>query len=98
MIHDLKTWPEPFADVWSGLKRFEVRDRSDRTFDRLDGVLLREWSPDGSGYTGRAVRGTITYVLPGGRFGLPENLCVFAFAVNRRENAHSNASGTQGDP
>ena len=93
LTHDLKTWPGVFDDVWCELKRFELRDRTDRSFRRFDKVLLREWSPDG-GYTGRAVHGMITYVLNGGMFGLPENMCVFSFTVHSRENAHQASAPT----
>lgn len=42
--HDLKTWPEPFAALWSGAKRAEFR-KTDRPFAAGDLLRLREWSP-----------------------------------------------------
>jgi hypothetical protein len=54
-VHELETWPEPFADVMSGRKRFEIR-RDDRGFEVGDIVVLREFIPDDhdGGYTGAA--------------------------------------------
>jgi hypothetical protein len=44
MIHELKTWPEPFAALAAGLKTFEFR-RDDRGFAVDDVLVLREWAP-----------------------------------------------------
>ena len=68
--HHLKAWPTYFDAVLSGAKPFDVRfnDRNYRTGDR---VVLHEWNPGevagfgkiGPYYTGRELRGTITYVF-----------------------------------
>lgn len=60
MEHRLKTLPEYFEAVAAGRKTFEVR-RDDRRFAEGDTLLLEEW--DGSKYTGRTVRVSVSYVL-----------------------------------
>ena len=57
--HDLKTLPEHFSAVASGVKTFEIRC-SDRGFDIGDVLYLREWTEDG--YTGRAEYRRVTYM------------------------------------
>lgn len=91
--HELKTWPEPFQAVLDQRKKFEIHV-DDRDFQINDLLILREWQPrqhgvrpqaiglDGSpGYTGREIRARVTYLVPGGRWGLPENLCVMSIFV-----------------
>lgn len=72
--HELKIWPEYFDDVESGRKTFEVR-KMDRLFGTGDTLWLREWSPI-KGYSGRETRKKITYVMPGGQWGLTEGNCI----------------------
>ena len=43
--HELKTWPQYFAAVRSGKKRFEIR-RNDREFAVGDVLVLREFDPE----------------------------------------------------
>lgn len=74
LVHELKTWPVPFAAVLSGAKRAEMR-RDDRGFEAGDLLVLREWDPqacdDGpSGYTGRKIEAIITHVLRDSQFGV----------------------------
>jgi hypothetical protein len=73
--HELKTWPEFFEHVWSGEKRFELR-KDDRGYQGGDSLMLREWS-QANGYTGRAVRAEVTYLLGGAWPGLaPGYVCM----------------------
>lgn len=44
MIHELKTWPAPFALVASGAKTHEIR-KTDRPYTAGDELHLREWVP-----------------------------------------------------
>jgi hypothetical protein len=82
--HDLKTWLEPFAAILNGSKRHEVRV-IDCGFAIGDVLLLREWAPSPGmplmgDYTGRSVRVSVTYLTPGGTWGLPADLCVMSIA------------------
>ena len=89
-IHELKTWPEPFEAVLDGRKCYEIR-RDDRGYAVGDVLHLREWHPcdcddyevpragcDGGAYTGREAFRTVTYLTPGGAWGLPADLCVMS--------------------
>lgn len=74
--HDLKTWPEFFARVWSREKRFELR-KDDRGYQGGDTLLLREWSK-AKGYSGRAVRVEVAYLLGGQWPGLEPGYVVMS--------------------
>ncbi len=67
--HDLKTWTAVFDSLLTRAKSFEVR-RDDRDFAVGDLLLLREWDNDAGEYTGRSMRALVTYLLPGGQFGI----------------------------
>lgn len=77
--HELKTWPEPFQAMWDEAKRFEVR-QDDRGFEVGDFLVLREWDTFREGYTGRAMRAEVTYLLRDA-FGLPPGLVVLSVNV-----------------
>ncbi len=66
MTHELKCWPEFFAPVLEGVKRFEIR-KNDRGFCVGDTLLLCEWDKV-SGYTGRQIEMEVTYILCGEPF------------------------------
>lgn len=78
--HELKIYPEYFDAILYHFKRFEVR-ADDRGFQVGDRIILREW--DGAEYTGRHIKGRITYILPADEFpdGIREGYAVFAFDV-----------------
>lgn len=91
--HDLKTWPEPFQAILDGRKRYEIRV-DDRGFAVGDELLLLEYRPaetrenglgvcfySKGGYTDRRVRARVTYMTPGGAWGLPRDLCVLSIEV-----------------
>jgi hypothetical protein len=90
-IHDLKCWPEPFAAVRDGSKTYELRV-NDRDYRVGDVLRLREWDPRvvaqpegwcerARGYTGEVEERTVTYMTPGGAWGLPDDLCVLALST-----------------
>lgn len=90
--HDLKTWPSYFEAVRRGEKTFEVR-KNDRDFARGDELILSEWDPASLGcvgsFTGRELATIITYVLPGGQFGIEAGHCVIGFAKPELRKAQS---------
>ena len=94
IVHELKTWPEFFAVILDGRKRFELR-RDDRGFQPGDRLLLREWEPTeyrewiGGGtdirehatpphYTGRSLLVEVTFILRGPEFGVEAGYCAMS--------------------
>ena len=75
--HRLKTHPDPFNSIASGLKLHEVR-RADRDFQPGDAVVLECWRGDDEGYTGHSISATIGHVTAPRTWGLPDGLCVFS--------------------
>lgn len=71
-VHELKIWPQYYAQVASGQKTFEYRE-NDRNFQKGDKVILKEWDPTPInpeftpqiGFTGSPhLEFVIGYVLP----------------------------------
>jgi Domain of unknown function (DUF3850) len=87
MVHELKTHPEYFAAIYSGIKNFELR-KNDREYKIGDELLLREFVPKGyyedgcndDMYTGRILHRRVDYILRGGKFGLEEGYVVLAIS------------------
>jgi len=73
MTHELKILPAFFEAVLVGDKRFEVRNNSDRGFQRGDIVTLMEYGP---AFTGRRIEVQITYVS---NYAQKEGYVVFGF-------------------
>ncbi len=74
MTHRLKCESEYFKAVTAGIKYFEFR-KNDRDFKVGDNLILIEVI-DGVP-TGQEVRGLeVTYILHGGKFGLPKGYCI----------------------
>lgn len=63
-VHELKTWPEHFWDVWEGKKKVELR-KDDREFQVGDTLVLHEWSPVLEDYTMFVQKVTVTHILRG---------------------------------
>lgn len=78
--HELKTWPSYFNAIINGMKTFEVR-KADRPFKLGDTLLLREFNPNTNEYTGACVTREISYILPGGQFGIESGYVVLGLMV-----------------
>jgi hypothetical protein len=79
IVHCLKAWPAPFAAVRDGSKRFEHRN-NDRKYRVGDVLVLQEYNPDTSKFTGEAVAMRVTYILPGGKCCVKDGYCVLSIA------------------
>lgn len=83
MIHELKTHAPYFQAILEGRKTHEVR-ANDRKFVVGDILYLREFYPpevtgkrEGT-YSGRDCNVVVSYVTPGGAWGLPDTMCVMS--------------------
>lgn len=81
--HNLKTWRSDYEAIECGDKTFEVRF-NDRDYAVGDILCLRKWDPhesrqmaDDRGLIELMVR--VTYVMPGGRWGIDPSWCVLGF-------------------
>jgi hypothetical protein len=85
-IHNVKSDMIPFRDVWTRRKRAEVRV-DDRGYAEGDDIVMHEIADtgNGTGMTGRYVRGVITHIQRG--YGLPENIAVLSFKEMGRGEA-----------
>ncbi len=79
MIHELKTWPEHFDQVWGGKKTFEKRV-NDRKYNVGDVLRLRCYDPvwEGGTYDGRDIFCTVTHILKGPEMGVAEDECIMS--------------------
>ncbi len=88
--HTLKVWPEFYDAIQAGVKTWEFR-RDDRGFRVGDELVLEEWLPaDRPPFNGRygytddtftvvkAIRVKVTYILHGGRLGVPKGFCIMS--------------------
>lgn len=75
MVHELKSWPLYFDAIVSGEKTFESR-KDDRGFALGDVLLLREWDPRVSQYTGRTAVAEVSHILSDERFGVQPGFVV----------------------
>ncbi len=76
MIHNLKILPCFFHSVKENGKLFEIRDNSDRNFQKGDTVYLTEWKD--CKYTGKMITVLINYVTS---FEQKPNFVVFGFSI-----------------
>jgi uncharacterized protein DUF3850 len=61
MRHELKVWPDHFAEIVSGAKRADVRATTDRQFSVGDSLHFRCWHPR-EGYTGETADARVTAI------------------------------------
>lgn len=78
--HTLKCWPSSFQSIWDGVKTFEIR-KNDRGYQEGDSLQLMEFFPETNTYSGRVIGATVKYIVYGGSWGLPEDICVMAIYV-----------------
>jgi len=83
MTHELKTIEPYFTDIQSGVKTFDVR-KNDRSYKVGDVVHFRQWLPLFTGYewvySGNGIIKTVTYILPGGQFGIEPGYVVLGLS------------------
>lgn len=60
--HSLKTWPRHFEAIAARRKTVEIRI-NDRRYREGDGLVLAEWDPDRTTYTGRGLLVVVGHVL-----------------------------------
>jgi len=75
--HELKCFPDYFMEVWEGRKTFELR-KNDRDFRQGDLIWLRAWNPTTQTYTTKELTRRAGYILYGGEFGLPVDMCIIS--------------------
>lgn len=84
-VHRLKTWSEFFVPLSSGKKTFEVR-KNDREFKVGDVLILEEFDPEKNCHTGQNESFRVTYILPGGQFGIDPDFVVLAIKPSSHLN------------
>ncbi|MGN9169526.1 DUF3850 domain-containing protein [Paenibacillus polymyxa] len=77
MEHHLKINKEFFDPVFKEIKTFEIR-YNDRKFNVGDLILLSEWDSLKKEYTGRKVKGQITYITD---YEQKKDYVVFSFKI-----------------
>lgn len=83
ICHVLKTWPEPFAALWTGSKTAEFR-RDDRGFQPGDRLELREYDPATETYRGRWIAATIGDIRRGDQYGIPDGYAMLSLVAVER--------------
>ena len=73
--HELRCWPEHYAAVAGGRKTCELR-LNDRPYAVGDSLLLREYEPLESRYTGASLRVRVTHILGGGVWLAPSYIAM----------------------
>lgn len=83
-VHTIKCWTPYYEAVLDGRKKFDVR-RDDRGYQAGDFVHLQQYEP-GTGYVcdpddnvPYTIEKKISYILPGGQFGIESGYVVLGF-------------------
>lgn len=89
-IHELKIWPESFLPIIKDQKLAEFR-KDDRDYRVGDVLHLREWQPEdalkahpAAHYTGREAMLSVTHIVRGPDFGVPDGYAMLSFEVLRK--------------
>ena len=80
MEHELKIYPQYFADVISGKKKFEIR-KNDRKYRVGDILILKEW--DNIKYSGREARAEVIYLIDDKFVGIQPGYVVMGIELIR---------------
>ena len=78
-VHNLKSWPDAFEPLLDGRKRFEYRV-NDRNFAEGDELVLQEWDPATTKYTGRSLKAKVIYITFGPDWSIPSGACVMSIS------------------
>lgn len=78
--HELKTWPEPFAQVASGEKVYEIR-KDDRGYEVGDLLQLKEFDPADGTFSGHEIIALVKHITRGPAWGLPDGLAILGIRV-----------------
>jgi hypothetical protein len=62
-------------------QNYELR-KNDRDFKMGDKLLLKEYDPKTSKYSGNYVLRSVDYIMYGGKFGLSEGYCIMSWGAN----------------
>lgn len=81
--HHIKCHPTVFEKIVSGEKDWELR-KNDRDYQTGDILWIEEWDPSIEEYTGLSIRALAGFILYGGVYGLPENMCI----ISLKEKSH----------
>lgn len=82
ITHELKIWPEYYAQVSARIKPFELR-KSDRDYQPGDMLRLKVWDPSTGTYTGESGRARITTVIRNAPGMLPGYVALGIFFEGR---------------
>ncbi|MFH1685695.1 MAG: DUF3850 domain-containing protein [Candidatus Micrarchaeota archaeon] len=78
-MHVLKTEHNCWQAIYNGTKTFEYR-KNDRDFKIGDTLLLKNYYPETES-TGGEIHCDITYILYGGKFGIPDDYCIMQLKI-----------------
>ncbi len=94
--HELKCWPQYFAALFDGRKRFEIRE-NDRNFKIGDSLILKEYDPANGTYSGRVISFRVSYITT---FGQMQGYVVMGLtnALSAEREAQTNAAPLQLPP
>jgi hypothetical protein len=76
-MHTLKTKPVFYKAVIENRKHFEIR-KADRDFQVGDILCLQEYDEVLKAYTGNECFVKVTFLMPGGQYGLNIDYCLMA--------------------
>lgn len=68
------------SDITTGKKSFDIR-LDDRSYQVEDNLLLLGYDVEKKEYTGQEITAEVTYILPGGQFGIEKGYVVMGIKV-----------------